>query len=618
MKRQQSIRISLLSISICIAASGFSQGSQLWQTSINSPTNRNDNYLDMRVDEQGNTYLTGYSAEGRAIPGLIDGMITKVLPDGSIGWVSAPNTILGSGEFGKKIAIGSDAIYVAANAYRTVIGYDRTVFMVQKIRKSDGVELWRRTYNGPNIFDAIATNIAVDENDNVYVTGTEWVDDAFTPGNDAIVRKYSPNGDLLWHSLFHEPFQGIGQGQGFHFVKIGPDGNPIVLGSKQIGGLTQFVLRKYNAATGNVIWEKRNDEPVYPKPQNIELGPNGDILMSSNVSTVINNELRQRIMITRFSNSTGAVLWNTIETLPYFYQFATLDQMAVDVNGNPMATLQMDLDGTSVFQIRFNNNMRTYKWDGATGQKLWEVDHGTLENFDSQLPVATQADWEGNVYAVGQESYPASSHVMIRKHESGTGNLMWYALVGTGNHSAFRARVDQSGNLLIAGHTENANLDLWVSKFGMTQRTILPISYTLNAGTLFAGDLSSLLASDSERMSILCDSNDSVGTLTLDGQGDILIPSQVKFQFETASDHPSMMLLARGWNWQTSSFETLGGFAQSLVDQSHTAAATGNPLRFVNSSNGAVKWQLSFIPTEDLSSIDGYSSSIDRTSVLIN
>jgi hypothetical protein len=168
------------------------------------------------VDQNGNSYITGSTFSG--YPGTAyDVFVTKVTPDGrSIVY----NTFLGGsgGDYGNGIAVDSigDA-YVTGSTqssdFPIFSAYDGSFngmidAFVTKLAP-DGNSLIYSTFLGGNIIEE-GYGIALDDNNSAYVAGhtdspdfpTQYPIQGHSPGDDAFVTKFAPNGMSLVYSTF--------------------------------------------------------------------------------------------------------------------------------------------------------------------------------------------------------------------------------------------------------------------------------------------------------------------------------------------------------------------------------------------------------------------------------
>jgi hypothetical protein len=139
---------------------------------------------DMKVDDFGNVYVTGYTNSGCAIS---DALTIKYNSMGVEQWETRFNgaaSALAIDESGDVFVVGTIALGDAGDYY--TIKYN-----------SDGVEQWIAYYDGPENSGDFAAAIAVDDSGYVYVTGTSNYTN-IPPASDFATIKYSPDGIELW------------------------------------------------------------------------------------------------------------------------------------------------------------------------------------------------------------------------------------------------------------------------------------------------------------------------------------------------------------------------------------------------------------------------------------
>jgi hypothetical protein len=122
----------------------------------------------------------------------------------------------------------------------------------------DGSVAWTRTYSGRArlIHPARANAIAVDAENNVIVGGSE-TGPSLPPGEDWLLRKYSPGGDLLWERSWNGLDNRLDLStDAIRAVAADPTGNVYALGDTRINdGEALPLLRKYSPA-GDVVWTR--------------------------------------------------------------------------------------------------------------------------------------------------------------------------------------------------------------------------------------------------------------------------------------------------------------------------------------------------------------------------
>jgi len=164
-------------------------------------------------DDSGNVYVAGTNAT------------LKYDVSGNLLWVNKLN--------GHDMALdGSGNIYVTGSG-------NNLDYVTIKYRLN-GDSAWVKTYNGPgNDWDE-AYSITLDSSDNVYVTG---VSTGSGTGNDFATIKYDSSGNLLWLVRFDGP----AHGEDFATdIAIDTQGNVYVTGSSQDStGYENYVTIKY-------------------------------------------------------------------------------------------------------------------------------------------------------------------------------------------------------------------------------------------------------------------------------------------------------------------------------------------------------------------------------------
>jgi uncharacterized delta-60 repeat protein len=171
-------------------------GSQLWAQQYNGPGNDYDQPQAIAIDNAGNVLVTGNSyGDG---PGN-DYATVKYAPDGDQLWVARYNGPGNNEDMPHSLAIdNSGSVYVTGESYSSTNSDYATVKY-----DADGNQLWVARYNGPaNNYD-IANALVLDDQANVYVTGSS-VRYGNSSRSDYLTIKYDTNGSQLWISRYTE------------------------------------------------------------------------------------------------------------------------------------------------------------------------------------------------------------------------------------------------------------------------------------------------------------------------------------------------------------------------------------------------------------------------------
>jgi hypothetical protein len=108
---------------------------------------------------------------------------------------------------------------------------------------SSGNELWVRRYNGPGNMNDIAFSIATDRSENVYITGCSYSN---VPNLDYTTIKYDSVGNELWVRKYNGPGNGIDEA---HALAVDDFNNIYVTGwSYGSGTDLDYATLKYSEA----------------------------------------------------------------------------------------------------------------------------------------------------------------------------------------------------------------------------------------------------------------------------------------------------------------------------------------------------------------------------------
>ncbi|MBS4033992.1 MAG: SBBP repeat-containing protein [Ignavibacterium sp.] len=207
-------------------------GDTVWVRLFNGPENGFDVARDIAIDDSGNVYVTGTSVMGTM----------KYDKDGNEIWFRR----FGQFSAGYRIDIDKDgSIYVAGesnNNYATV-KYD-----------TEGNQLWAHTYNGPGNLQDRISDIVIDNNDDVIVTGRSR--GTVTDYDIATIKYSGSTGDTLWLRRYNGPSPSQPYDSG-DAITVDDRNNVYVTGwSDGINGAAQCIVIKYSS-DGELLWERR-------------------------------------------------------------------------------------------------------------------------------------------------------------------------------------------------------------------------------------------------------------------------------------------------------------------------------------------------------------------------
>jgi uncharacterized delta-60 repeat protein len=172
-----------------------SNGVEQWVQRYNGPANSGDYARAIAIDDAGNVYVTGYSYSSST---GYDYATIKYDSNGIEQWVARYNGPANSGDYVYAIAAdGSGNVYVTGYSYGSGTGEDYATIKYN----SAGETLWVRRYNGPGNDDDEARAIAIDGSGNVYITGFNWGSGAL----DYATIKYNSAGVEQWFQGYNGP-----------------------------------------------------------------------------------------------------------------------------------------------------------------------------------------------------------------------------------------------------------------------------------------------------------------------------------------------------------------------------------------------------------------------------
>jgi uncharacterized delta-60 repeat protein len=174
-----------------------SAGNQQWLQRYNDSGNQDDVPSALVIDNLGNVYITGYGEDSLGDIGYVT---IKYNTNGVQQWIAKYN----NGPYYYEDEASAMAIDNVGNVY--VAGYsvglntDRDYATVKY--NSNGIQQWVRRYNGPgNDWDE-ASAIMVSNTGYVYITGYSFNADN---NEDIATIKYDTNGVQLWAARYNDP-----------------------------------------------------------------------------------------------------------------------------------------------------------------------------------------------------------------------------------------------------------------------------------------------------------------------------------------------------------------------------------------------------------------------------
>ncbi len=180
-----------------IIAYATSNGSQLWATTYNGPSNKVDKTYSLVVDNAGNVIVTGESDGGTTKTDYATVKYTGGAGGGSVvaGWPQRYNQA-NKKDYAFAVTVdGTNNVYVTgASESSTKSDYATVKY------DASGVQQWATTYNSFASKNDIAYALTVDGSGNVYVTGAS---EGSVSKYDYATVKYNSSGVQQWETRYN-------------------------------------------------------------------------------------------------------------------------------------------------------------------------------------------------------------------------------------------------------------------------------------------------------------------------------------------------------------------------------------------------------------------------------
>ena len=363
-----------------------SSGNMQWVRLFNGPFSSDDHGRDIAVDDSGNVYVTGETANTP----YYDCFVVKYNSNGDSLW-----TAIRTRGKGKRIKIDSHGfIYVAG--YTSVNSLEDV--LVIKYNTS-GVKLWEKTFDGSAFGPDFGRSLDVDTAGNVFVAAE--VDDS--AGTIALF-KYSPAGDLLFSKYYTTP--GAHAFDDAQDIVVDDSGYIYICGSTGSAQLQRpiFSVIKYNQ-DGSISWI--DQVPSDSTSDALRIKKKNGFIYATGYSGF---STRDFDYATAKYNSSGR-LW-----VEYYDAASHADKasnLAIDDIGNVFVT------GGSVDQNNFWEDLTTIKYNSVGGME-WIARYNDSANL-LDYGYGITLDNNNDVVVCGQTTTTNISDFITIKYSNVTG-----------------------------------------------------------------------------------------------------------------------------------------------------------------------------------------------------
>ncbi|MDZ7331586.1 MAG: SBBP repeat-containing protein [candidate division KSB1 bacterium] len=415
---------------------------ETWVRHFHSSNAQLDLAVAMALDDSSNVIVIGNS---RTAHGDFDYLIVKYDSSGQLKWSAQYNGTNNGDDHAAAMAIDQQGNIYVTGSSAAANGLDD--FVTIKLDRN-GAQQWVARYNGPaNNLDE-ATGVAVDQTGNVYVIGFSnaggWV-----PFPDIVTIKYNSAGQQQWLARYDGSSGSMDMASA---IAIDLEGNVYVTGATGSGRAgwgsaiqTDFITIKYNAQ-GQQVWAVTYNGPANSQDVATHLVLDaGNNVYVAGAST--GNGTRLDYATLKYNNA-GELQWvaryNSDENLQ-----DNISGLAVDALGNVVVTGTI---GSDLFNP--NSDLVTVKYD-QNGKQLWLARYnGPGNSWERAAGLAL--DRENNIYVTGQSMGDASGSDFVTLKYDRNGALQWAARYDSGSKSddaGIAIQLDRSGDIYVAGST---------------------------------------------------------------------------------------------------------------------------------------------------------------------
>ncbi|HWA05889.1 MAG TPA: SBBP repeat-containing protein [Ignavibacteria bacterium] len=445
----------------------LSQPAIEWIARYNSLLDSTDVAVDIKTDISGNTYVTGYSY---TILGLLKAAVTiSYDPNGNQRWRSEYNQLFDDEATALVLDNDQQYLYVAGSS-NGLLGILPSDFLILKYRASDGMQMWARTYSQSLLGDDKAIALVVDSHNNPVITG---ISQGFllllTPYDYATV-KFDENGNQLWVRRYNGP--GNGEDKPTDIAVDSQDNIIVTGGSAGSTSGEDFATLKYNSS-GSEVWVQRYDGPGNNEDRAYAIVvDNSDNIAVTGSSTGSGSGLDYATM--KYSSS-GSQMWLQRYNGPGNNEDRAY-AIVVDNSDNIIITGFSRLGATPESEdyttIKYNNVgiqqwVNRYNGTGSNQDRAYAI---VVDNSDNILVTGSSR----SSGAAGTEDYAtlkysnSGTQLWVTRY-NGTGN---------NDDRAYAIVVDNSDNIYVTGTSRNSSLlgseDYLSIKYSESELVTLP------------------------------------------------------------------------------------------------------------------------------------------------
>ncbi|MCB0727458.1 MAG: T9SS type A sorting domain-containing protein [Ignavibacteriae bacterium] len=420
-----------------------------WVQRYNSPGNYDDDLIDMVIDKEGNTYITGNTGNPLNIVTL------KYSSSGNLLWSRTYNGPANRDDEAVKIAVDdSGFVYVAGKTFNP---QEFTNYLLIKY-STNGDLIWQREISNGDSTTDVPRDMILDDYSNVYIIGSGYQCFLNCFG-DYMTVKYDRNGNLKWKRFYHG--EGYFSNYGWTLA-LDNFGRVIVSGKSADINNTYYNATVVYDANGSFIRKINIDSA---EVRRLETDQSNNLYIGGfkkSPELPVNSD----IFLNKY-DSTGHLLWNK------FYGSNNTSQNRSDY----LSWMHLDAQELNMYLIGYGDINNQIGWDYiliksniSNGDSLWKKGYVPVNNSDNYA-VQLAVDRFNNVYITGSSNYNTPYYRFLTVKYDSVGNFIWsadYLNILFYNHYGKRVAVDSTNSVLVGGTSygpESSSNDIVLIKY---------------------------------------------------------------------------------------------------------------------------------------------------------
>ncbi|RMF19405.1 MAG: hypothetical protein D6760_13105, partial [Deltaproteobacteria bacterium] len=259
-------------------------------------------------------------------------------------------------------------------------------FAVVKLDGATGTELWRREIDGSANTDEEAAAVVVDASGDVVVAGT--LSSPATQDDFAVVKLDGTTGAELWRVLL-DGSAAAGNDAAYD-VALDAGGNVFAVGRlKQSSSDADFAVVKLAGETGAELWRREIDglaDSGSDGALRVAVDPAGDVIAAGNLYSPSSLD---DLAVIKFAGATGGELWRYVSYEPNENPGETATALAIDAGGHVVVGAFLPpVIGVDPWEYSSESTSEVVKIDGGSGAMLWRQYLGERYSFEPVPDVA--------------------------------------------------------------------------------------------------------------------------------------------------------------------------------------------------------------------------------------